>query len=313
MKKGWASLWQAEWLAPLLATVLLSAALSAFVPPFRTWENISNIGFQSATILLVATGETLVIISAGIDLSVGSALALVGVVTALLLQKGWAISLSVLAGLGSGLLTGAVNGFLVVVGRIPPFIATLGMMGIARGLALVISGAVNISLPPESPFLELGTRRFLAIPVPFLIALVVALFCQMLLSLTRYGRHLYAVGGNREAARLSGVPVGWVTFLVFSLCGLITGLGGIVETARLSIGQPTGGALYELHAIAAAVIGGASLAGGRGSVLGTLLGGLLMAVIRNGSDLLNIPYEWQQVILGVLVVLAVLLDQLRRR
>ncbi len=306
-------LWQAEWFAPLLAVLFLSLLLAIFVPSFRTLENITNIGFQSATILLVATGETLVIISGGIDLSVGSILALVGVVTALLLQKGHAIWLSVLLGLIVGAGAGSINGFLVTVGRIPPFISTLGMMGVARGLALVISGAVNVSLPQDSPFLELGIRRFVGIPVPFLIALGIALLSQILLSLTRYGRHLYAVGGNQEAARLSGVPVGWVVFLVFSLCGLITGLGGVVETARLSIGQPTGGQLYELHAIAAAVIGGASLAGGRGSVLGTLLGGLLMAVIRNGSDLLNIPYEWQQVTLGVLVVLAVLVDQLRRR
>lgn len=258
----------------------------------------------------------MVIIAGGIDLSVGSVLALVGVITSLILADEHPIPLAIVSGLLVGMGCGFVNGFLVTKGRIPPFIATLGMMGVARGLALVLSKAQNVFIPQEpkfEPFLELGTGRWLGIPAPFFIAAIVAALTEILLSLTKLGRHIYAVGGNKEAARLSGVPVNRVLMLVFVLCGLTTAVGGIVETARLSVGQPTGGQLYELHAIAAAVIGGASLAGGRGSVLGTVLGALLMAVIRNGSDLLNIPYEWQQVILGSLVVMAVLFDQWRRR
>jgi ribose transport system permease protein len=309
----WRQLWQAEWVAPLLALLLLSGALAVYVPAFRTIENFRNIGFQTAVIVLLAAGQTLVIIAGGIDLSVGSVLALVGVVTAWMLQRGSSVFLSVVVGLLVGVTCGAINGFLVTKGRIPPFITTLGMMGVARGLALVVSKAQNIFIPEDSPFLELGTGHFLGIPLPFLLAAVVAGLTEVLLAFTRFGRHIYAVGGNREAARLSGVSVHRVLLWVFILCGLTAGIGGVVETARLSIGQPTGGQLYELHAIAAAVIGGASLAGGRGSVLGTVLGALLMAVIRNGSDLLNIPYEWQQVILGCLVVGAVLLDQWRRR
>lgn len=312
----WRKLWQAEWAAPLIALVALSTVLSLYDPNFRKLENLSNIGFQTAVIVTLAAGQTLVIIAGGIDLSVGSVLALVGVVTALLLAAEKPIALAVAAGLIVGVGCGFVNGFLVTKGRIPPFIATLGMMGIARGLALVLSKAQNVFIPQEprfEPFLELGTGRFLGIPIPFLIAAIVAALTELLLSFTRFGRYIYAVGGNREAARLSGIPVHSVLMLVFILCGLTTAIGGIVETARLSVGQPTSGQLYELHAIAAAVIGGASLAGGRGSVLGTVLGALLMAVIRNGSDLLNIPYEWQQVILGALVVLAVLFDQWRRR
>jgi ribose/xylose/arabinose/galactoside ABC-type transport system permease subunit len=312
----WRKLWQAEWAAPLIALVALSTVLSLYDPNFRKLENLSNIGFQTAVIVTLAAGQTLVIIAGGIDLSVGSVLALVGVVTALLLAAERPIALAVAAGLIVGVGCGFVNGFLVTKGRIPPFIATLGMMGIARGLALVLSKAQNVFIPQEprfEPFLELGTGRLLGIPIPFLIAAIVATLTELLLSFTRFGRYIYAVGGNREAARLSGIPVHSVLMLVFILCGLTTAIGGIVETARLSVGQPTGGQLYELHAIAAAVIGGASLAGGRGSVLGTVLGALLMAVIRNGSDLLNIPYEWQQVILGALVVLAVLFDQWRRR
>ncbi len=309
----WQRLWQSEWVAPLVALVALSSVLAFYVPPFRTLENLSNIGFQTAVIVLLAAGQTLVIIAAGIDLSVGSVLALVGVVTALSLARGQPIPIAVGAGLLVGAFCGFVNGFLVTKGRIPPFIATLGMMGVARGLALVLSEAQNVFIPTENRFLDLGTGRLVGIPIPFVIAAVVALLTEVSISFTRFGRHIYAVGGNREAARLSGVPVHRVLMGVFVLCGLTAGVGGIVETARLSIGQPTGGQLYELHAIAAAVIGGASLAGGRGSVLGTVLGALLMAVIRNGSDLLNIPYQWQQVILGGLVVLAVLFDQWRRR
>lgn len=312
----WQRLWRAEWSAPLIALIALSVALAIYDPNFRKLENLSNIGYQTAVIVTLAAGQTLVIIAGGIDLSVGSVLALVGVSTALVLAIEKPILLAVLLGLTVGMICGFVNGSLVTKGKIPPFIATLGMMGVARGLALVLSKAQNIFIPQEAkfePFLELGTGRWLGIPIPFLIAAIVATLTEILLSFTRFGRHIYAVGGNREAARLSGVPVNRVLLIVFVLCGLTTAIGGIVETARLSVGQPTGGQLYELHAIAAAVIGGASLAGGRGSVLGTVLGALLMAVIRNGSDLLNIPYEWQQVILGALVVMAVLFDQCRRR
>ncbi len=312
----WQKFWQAEWSAPLIALLMLSVTLSLYDPNFRKLENLSNIGYQTAVIVTLATGQTLVIIAGGIDLSVGSVLALVGVVTALILADEKPIPLAIFVGLLVGLICGFVNGFLVTKGRIPPFIATLGMMGIARGIALVLSKAQNVFIPQEprfEPFLELGTGRWFGIPTPFLIAAFVAALTEILLSLTRFGRHIYAVGGNREAARLSGVPVNRVLLSVFVLCGLTTAIGGIVETARLSVGQPTGGQLYELHAIAAAVIGGASLAGGRGSVMGTVLGALLMAVIRNGSDLLNIPYEWQQVILGALVVAAVIFDQWRRK
>ncbi len=312
----WRQIWQAEWVAPLIALIVLSAALALYDPNFRKLENLSNIGFQTAVIVTLAAGQTLVIIAGGIDLSIGSVLALVGVVTALVLAAERPIPIAIGAGLLVGMGCGFVNGFLVTKGRIPPFIATLGMMGVARGLALVLSKAQNVFIPQEprfEPFLELGTGRWLGIPIPFLIAAIVAILTEILLSFARFGRYVYAIGGNREAARLSGVPVNRILLSVFILCGLTTAVGGIVETARLSVGQPTGGQLYELHAIAAAVIGGASLAGGRGSVVGTVLGALLMAVIRNGSDLLNIPYEWQQVILGALVVLAVLFDQWRRR
>lgn len=301
-----------EWFAPLASLVGLCVALSIVAPPFRTAQNFYNIGLQTAVIAIIAVGQTLVIIAGGIDLSVGSVLALSGVVTVLLMASGLGEWLCILVGLACGCFCGLVNGLLSTKARLPSFIATLGMMGIARGMALVVSKGQNISVPSGSWYPHIGSGSVLGLPIPFVITAVVAVAAHLLLSRTALGRYIYAVGGNREAARLSGINVDGVVLLTFVLCGLTVGIASVVESARLSLGQPTGGVLYELHAIAAAVIGGASLMGGQGSVVGTIIGAFLMSVIRNGADLLNVPPDWQQVMIGTVVIAAVFWDQMRR-
>ena len=304
---------QHEWFAPFVSLVALCLVLAAIVPPFRTAENFFNIGLQTAVIAIIAVGQTLVIIAGGIDLSVGSVLALSGVVAVLLMTLGVEEGVCILVGLACGSFCGLLNGLLSTKGRIPPFIATLGMMGIARGMALVVSKGQNISVPSGSWYPEIGAGSVLGLPIPFVITAAVAVAAHVLLSRTAFGRYIYAVGGNREAARLSGIDVDGVLLLAFVLCGLTVGVASVVESARLSLGQPTGGVLYELNAIAAAVIGGASLMGGQGSVIGAIIGAFLMSVLRNGADLLNIPPDWQQVMIGTVVIAAVFWDQMRRR
>ncbi|MEO0070250.1 MAG: ABC transporter permease, partial [candidate division WOR-3 bacterium] len=260
----------------------------------------------------IAVGQTLVIISGGIDLSVGSVMALCAVVAALLMRQGVHPLLGGLTGVGIGGFCGLVNGLLSTKGRLPPFIATLGMMGIARGAALIISHSRNIFGLPDS-FLRLGTERWFGVPVSVILMAIIAAGAHFMLTFTSLGRHIYAIGGNREAARLSAIPVDRSVTLVFVLCGLATGFAGMIEAAWISIGQPTGGQMYELQSIAATVIGGASLMGGEGTVFGTVIGAFIMLVIRNGCDLRNVPFEYQQVAIGAIVIVAVFYDQWRRR
>jgi ribose transport system permease protein len=194
----------------------------------------------------------------------------------------------------------------------PSFIVTLGTLGMARGLALILTDGTNVSDLPAG-FMTLGQGRLAGVPMPIFCVLAVALVAHLLLARTRFGRYCYAMGSNQQAARLSGVAVQRWTVLVFVLSGLLSGLGGIIQTSRLGIGQPTTGEGFELDAVAAAVIGGASLAGGEGHIAGTLVGALLMAVLRNGGNLLNLPPFWQQFIIGAMIIVAVLYDHLRRR
>jgi ribose transport system permease protein len=299
-------------LAPLAALLLVALALGWRAPQFWTTDNLLSIGVQSAVILILAIGQTLVIISGGIDLSVGSVVALSGTVAALVMSRGVPPLPAALAGIAAGAGAGLFNGAIVAGARMPPFIVTLGTLGMARGLALILTDGTNVSgLPAE--FMSLGQGRLGPVPIPILCVLLVALAVHLLLSQTRFGRYCYAMGSNRQAARLSGVSVGRWTVLVFTLSGLLAGFGGIIQTSRLGIGQPTTGEGFELDAVAAAVIGGASLAGGEGHIPGTVVGALLMAVLRNGGNLMNLPPFWQQFIIGVMIIVAVLYDHLRRR
>jgi ribose transport system permease protein len=307
-------------LAPAAGFVLLFVFFSGTAKGFLTTGNLTTIAVQIAVVAILAIGETFVIVSGGIDLSVGSVLALSGMTTALILTRwhdapaGAVVPASILAGIGVGALCGLINGLLVTYTGLPSFIVTLGMMGICRGLAKVPTDAqATPALTPD--FTWVGSGRLLngLLPVPVLILAVVAIASGLILRYTRLGRYCYAMGSNLEAARLSGVNIRFYMTVVFVICGLLAGLAGVVGTGRLTIGDPMAGRGYELDSIAAAVIGGASLMGGVGTIVGTMLGAFIMAVLRNGCDLKGISPHWQEVVIGCVIILAVLVDRLRHR
>ncbi len=300
-------------LAPLLGLVTLSLVLAALNPRFGTRDNLLTVSVQTAVIAILALGQTLVIIAGGIDLSVGSVLGLAGVVSCWLMREGWGALPAGLAGVAAGGLCGFLNGAVCVWGRIPAFIATLGMLGIARGLVLVFTGGGSLHAMAPG-FAWLGGGKVSGVPVPVLVVVGLAAVLWALLGKTRFGRYVHAVGGNREATRLSGVPVNRCLILVFTLAGVCSGLAGVLMLSRVGgVASPNAGEGYELDAVAAAVIGGASLAGGEGGIAGSLIGALLMGVLRNGCNLLNMSAGWQRVTIGVLIVGAVFYDQIRRR
>jgi ribose transport system permease protein len=299
---------------PVLGLVLLVVALSFISPYFLTVPNVFNIFQQIAVLSVLALGSTAVIASGGIDLSVGSVLGLSGMVAAWTFKEsGQPMEVAVLAGLGVGAAAGLVNGILITAGRLPPFVATLAMLSAARGLALVVSDGQPISGFPNW-FQSLETFDFFNV-VPASVVLVAALYVLGAAYL-RYrpsGRALFAVGGNEEVARLSGLAVARIKLKVYTGAGLLSGLGGLILASRLNSAQPTAGAGAELDVIAAVVIGGASLSGGVGSVGGTLVGALIIGVLRNGLNLQNVSPFWQQVIIGAVIAGAVMTDTLRRR
>ncbi len=296
-------------LSGLLGLVLV---LWALTPHFLTISNLLNVAEQATIIAIIAVGMTFVIITAGIDLSVGSVLALSGVVMASLLHQGTPLPLALTAGLGAGLLCGVINGLLITVGRLPPFIATLGMMSVARGLALMFTEGRPISGFDEN-FRSLATGEVLRIPTPVIIMIGVYVIAHFVLRRTKLGRYTYAIGGNEEAALLSGINVRLYKTMVYGLAGMLSGLAAILLTARLNSAQPIAGMSYELDAIAATVIGGTSLLGGEGTVLGTLIGALIMAVLRNGLNLLGVSSFIQQVVIGSVIIIAVLIDMALKR
>ncbi|WP_300048830.1 ABC transporter permease [Trueperella sp.] len=295
----------------LVGLVVLCIALFIATPTFLTTKNLLNIGIQSATTAILAFGMTFVIVTAGIDLAVGSIAALGAMVSASMFTNvgmpGW---LTLVIGLLIGLGAGAISGLGVAYGKLPAFIATLAMMSVARGLTLVISDGRPIATAPEVNFLgsNLGP-----IPVPVIMLVVAGLACWFILNRTVLGRSMYAVGGNLEAARLSGLPVKKVLVSVYALSGLFAGFAGLLIAGRLSSAQPAAATGYEMDAIAAVVIGGASLAGGAGKASGTLVGALLLVVIRNGLNILNVNSFWQQVVIGCVIAIAVGIDVLRRK
>lgn len=293
-----------------VALVLIFIIGAVAVPNFLTAYNLSAIAFQYAIIGFLALGQLLVILTAGIDLSQGSLVAFTSIVVAKLMNS-YGIPVAVLGGLLATTFLGLISGILVSRTAIPAFIVTLGMLGIARGLALLISDANPISIE-TSIFTDLGRAKLAGLPVSFLLWLVAAVLLYIFLTRRRLGRHIYAVGGSEESARLSGVNITTVKLSVYVLSAFLTAIGGIIWTARLRSGSPIGGMNYELESIAAVVVGGGSLFGGFGSVGGTMAGVLLFGIINSLLNLAGISPYWQGTIKGVLVLLAVALSQLRR-
>ncbi|NGO12929.1 substrate-binding domain-containing protein [Streptomyces sp. HC44] len=296
----------------LTALIILVIVMSALSGDFLTTDNLLNVGVQAAVTAILAFGVTFVIVSAGIDLSVGSVAALSATVLAwTATSEGVPVWIAVLLAIATGVACGLVNGVLISYGKLPPFIATLAMLSVGRGLSLVISQGSPIAFPDSVS--HLGDTLGGWLPVPVLVMIVMGLITALVLGRTYLGRSMYAIGGNEEAARLSGLRVKRQKLAIYALSGLFAAAAGIVLASRLSSAQPQAAQGYELDAIAAVVIGGASLAGGTGKASGTLIGALILAVLRNGLNLLSVSAFWQQVVIGVVIALAVLLDTLRRK
>jgi len=302
-------------LAPFSFLLLLSIALSLLLPTFATRDNLKQIVVQAAVVAILACGQTAVIISGNIDLSVGAIMAFSGVAAALAMtQHNVSVGGGVVIACLSGLALGVMNGLVTAYGRIPSFIVTLGMMGIVRGVAGIISGSVSIGGLPDG-FLVFGFGELFGgpdrdgLPYAALMMGMAALVVHLLLSRTRWGRAIYAMGGNREAARLSGVPLARMTILVFALSGFLSGFAAIVYVARASVAFKDAGLGYELDAVAATVVGGTSLFGGQGGIAGTIIGAFLLYTIRNGCNLRGDPPDFQNAIIGAVVILAVLYDR----
>ncbi len=303
-----------EKLLPFVSVVVIGGVLAIWSPYFRTWQNISNIIRQHSQIIIMAVGMTFVIASGGIDLSIGSMMALGGICGTLLMSIGVPIVVAVVVGSLAGLVLGLLNGFVISRLKISPFIATLGTMQAFRGLVLVITKGLPVDEGIPRSFGNLRNGNvFGVIPIPLVLILVVAIIASLALRYTRLGRYSYAIGSNVEAARHSGINVGAYIVMIYAVCGFLTGLAGMVEFSSLVSGQPTAGEGYELKVIAAVVIGGGSLMGGEGTVSGTIAGALLMALLLNGCTLLRISDYVQKIVIGALIVLAVAFDQFRRR
>ncbi|MCB0045876.1 MAG: ABC transporter permease [Caldilineaceae bacterium] len=297
------------------ALILIFAFFSFASPVFFTWENIKGILLATAVNGILALGVTFIIITAGIDLSVGTVMTLCAVMTGVAITNlGLPIPVGILVSLLTGIAAGSVNGFFISRMGIPPFIATLGMMMMARGLALVISGVKPIYFNDAPGFRNLTMGTLVAdIPNAVIILFVAAIIAAFILGKTVLGRYAVAMGSNEEATRLSGVNVAnWKT-AVYALGGFFSGLAGVVIASRLNSAQPALGMGYELDAIAAVVIGGTSLSGGQGTILGTVIGAFIISTLTNGLRILSVPQEWQMVVTGAIVILAVYLDIVRRR
>jgi len=292
-----------------LVLVAFAIVLSIVAPNFLTVGNFQNILLQVSVNGLLAIGATLTILTAGIDLSVGSLVAVTGIAAALVAQHAGVPNFfgSLAVGVATGLALGAVNGAFVAFARIPPFVVTLGMMSIARSFAYVLSQGQPISDLSNS-FLALGQGTYLGVPYPVAITGLAFVCFAVVLTSTRFGRYVYAVGGNEEAATVSGVDTKLIKLSVYALSGLLAGVAGCVLASRATAGLPSNGQGYELTAIAAAVIGGTSLSGGRGTLLGTLAGVLILGIMSNGLDLLNVSPFYQGMIQGAIIIGAVAID-----
>ena len=303
----------------LIALFLLCLIISVLSDKFLTMTNGWNVMRQISVNICISTGMTLIVLTAGIDLSVGAVLALSGAMAAGLLKNGIAIPSqnlyigftllgAILVGMTTGAGLGVFNGWAITKFNLPPFVVTLAMLTIARGLTMLWTEGFPISELGES-FAYLGTGWFLGIPVPVWISGIIVLIAVIATKKTRFGRYIYAIGGNENAARLSGIDINRIKIAVYGIAGMLAGIGGLLVTSRLDSAQPNAGMSYELDSIAAVVIGGTSLSGGRGSILGTVQGAIIIGVLNNGLVLLNVSPFWQQVVKGIVILLAVIIDK----
>jgi len=306
-------LYQQQSISMLFILIIMWVVLSLLSPYFFTVSNLFEITLQSAVIALIAAGESFVIFSGGIDLSVGSVFAFSAIVGGLALQFSGNVIVSLIASIGAGLFAGFCNGLAIIKLKIPPFVATLGMMGIARGLALILCNGVPIyGLPRE--YLWIGQGRIAGIvPVPTIIVIILFTVMYFVLRNTRFGRFTYSIGSNPEATRLSGIKVSSVTLGIFMICGMFAAIAAVIESARLGTMQPASGNGYELLAIGSVFIGGASIYGGEGNIFASLIGALLVTTIRNGLNILGVSAFYQYVVNGLIIIFAVAADQIRRK
>jgi ribose transport system permease protein len=299
---------------PLATLLVLGATMSVLSEHFLTPLNLSNVLVQSAVISVVAMGMTFVILAGGFDLSVGSTVALAGCVAAAVMMQAGIVA-GVGAGVAIGALVGALNGFVVTVLRVNPFIATLGTMVLVRGAVFLFSDSQQVPIEGSLPqgFIDFGVERFLGIHWLVWVPVVLLAALSWVLGKTPYGRTVYATGGNREAAYLSGIRTGWIVASTYVWSGALAGVAGVMLASRLQSGQPTAGEFYELTAIAAVVLGGAALHGGEGRLYKTVIGVFIMVVLGNGLNLLNVDSHWQRVAVGLVIIAAAAADQLRHR
>lgn len=307
----------------IIALLVMCIAMSFLSDRFLTVENTWNVMRQISVNLIISVGMTLVILTKGIDLSVGSVLAIAGAVTASIVKFGTEIPSmnvylqftfvgAIAGGILAGVLLGGFNGLMITRFKVPPFVATLAMLTIARGMTMLWTGGFPITgMTKEMAFI--GTGWFLGIPMPVWISAVVVLIAVLVTKRTQLGRHIYAVGGNETAARLSGLKIERIKLIVYSVAGAMAAIAGILVTSRLDSAQPNAGAGYELDSIAAVVIGGTSLSGGKGSVMGTVQGALIIGVLNNGLVLLNVSPFWQQIIKGLVILIAVGIEKINSK
>lgn len=299
-------------LGPLAVLIVLMAALSIFVPDFLSFRNMQGLVLAVSLVGAVATTMMLVLAMREVDLSVGSLVALSGVLTAEVITNTGSVALGIGAGLAAGVVVGLINGFVIARLKINSLIATLAMMEIVRGVAFLVSGGEAVAIPEED-FYVLGTGEFIGVDYPIWITLICFVLFGVVLNATVFGRNVLAIGGNAEAARLAGVPVDRVKIIVFTVHGLVTALAGIVLAARITSGQPNTSLGLELQVISACVLGGVSLSGGVASIGGVIVGVLIMGAAQNALNLLDVPTFYQYVVRGGILLIAVILDQMRQR
>jgi ribose transport system permease protein len=303
---------QKQFLSVFSGFALLSLIFAILSPYFFSVNNLLTVATQTAVIAIIAIGQTYVLITGGIDLAIGSNMALAGMVAGMCMRANLPVSVAILAGLLIGVLSGAVSGILVAFGKLPPFIATLGTMTVARGVAFTLTQAIPIANLPRG-FTLFGTESTFGIPNPVIIMVILFLIFGFVLAKTKLGRHVYAIGSNYDAARLSGVNTQKILVTVYVFSGLLAAFAGLITAARVVTAQPGAGDGYELDAVASSVIGGASTMGGEGIIAGTFIGAFVIGVLRNGLNLVGVTPHIQRIIIGVVIVGSVFLDKIKKK